>query len=222
MDNSEIIDIVVNNEIEDKSECNDKGKDSGNVDDGHYKNQTTDSGVENRHMDNDDISDIANDSSDGNVSISNKLTTRASNGNMNQVDIKMLESLKSQINIIHEIMNDKKILHRNEIDKKYSKFSENNQKTYLNVLDDKVDIVKLEQMYKVYSEMYSKEHCVDKKFEADLKFGEYMAEEFLYKNGVQRPSKKDMDRARAIVRKKRNEPIKGVSDKSEMTRLNFE
>jgi hypothetical protein len=142
--------------------------------------------------------------------------------NLNQVDIKMLESLKNQIKTIREIMMDRTRMHRDDIDKKYSKFADMNQKTYINVFDNKVDVIKLEQMYDRYAAIYNTEQGIDKKFETDLKFGEYIAEEFLYKNGIQRPSDKDMARARKIVRKKRDEPIKGVANKEEMTRLNFE
>ena len=124
--------------------------------------------------------------------------------------MEFLNALSDKIKTIKNIIADKHAgMEINDINAKYDDFSEKNANVYTKVLYGEVtDTSELEAMFENYSKGYDEliENDGDRLLEADFKFSDYIAERFLYPNGVPRASKEQLDQARKrVIKQLRNQ-----------------
>jgi len=134
---------------------------------------------------------------------------------------KFLEIQKKQLEEIKQVDNDKNKLTRGELEKKYEAFAEKYPKTWINILDDNFVVSHLERKIEVYEKFYKRHSHLnnheDIKLQADMDFGETLAEEFLYPV-TGKPSNLDRSRAETIIRKKIEKSGEEI-DKSKMEKI---
>jgi hypothetical protein len=107
------------------------------------------------------------------------------------------------ISTMQDIQEDSKTLSRNELEEKYKTFSEKHPKTWINLMDNKVNMEQLRNYSNNYNNYYinsTGEHK-DKRFNADVQMGQDMANEYLYpKTG--KPSEKQLKVAYELAKVK--------------------
>lgn len=119
-----------------------------------------------------------------------------------------------QLGEIEQVINDKKILTRGELEAKYETFAEKYPKTWVSIIDDKIMIGHLRQQIDSYVTMFKKSNgrtYKERKFNADLQFGNKLAEEYLYPT-YGKPSKEALEKAlvetKAKIEKQESENYK--------------
>ena len=136
---------------------------------------------------------------------------------------KVLENRYKQLDEIREVFADKKLLTRGEMEGKYTKFAEKYPHTWLGIMDDKITLGHLERNVEVYEHMYRKSKgrgYKERKFQTDMKFGEKLAEEYLYPT-TGRPDTKNKNRALENARRQLNETLE-IKEKSQLKKVDFD
>lgn len=114
-----------------------------------------------------------------------------------------LEIRKNQLEEIKNVYNDLENMSETELYTKHAAFREKFPKTWKNLLDRNIQLGHLERNIEVYEEMFRRQKhrsYSDKKFGADLEFGEKLAEEYLYPT-TGRPSASGRSNALKKVKK---------------------
>lgn len=109
-----------------------------------------------------------------------------------------------------KIKDDKKTLGDNELEDKYSDFSEKYPKIWLAIKDNVFDENMLKSMVKVYNKTYSKTTGNDlmRKTKSDISVGELLAEKYLYKNGTRPDSQSKQEAYKKIMKKVKDQQQK--------------
>lgn len=108
-----------------------------------------------------------------------------------------------QLKTIEKISEEQSVLTQVELEDKYKEFADTNPKTWQAIMDRSFPIQHLRRKIELYSKFYERtkgEHQ-EKKFKADVKFGEHLAEEYLYPH-TGKPSQQAMNEALAKAKKK--------------------
>ncbi len=108
-----------------------------------------------------------------------------------------------QLETIEKISQDQLSLTQVQLEDKYKEFSEKNPKTWQAIMDKSFPVQHLRRKIELYNKFYQRtsgEHQ-EKKFKADVQFGEHLAEEYLYPH-TGKPSTKAMNEALAKAKKK--------------------
>lgn len=103
-----------------------------------------------------------------------------------------LKAKQDHVNTIEAIARDVSLGVPN-LDQKYANFMKNNPKTWMHLMDGKVNVAQLRSMNNVHNVIYERskgDHNV-KKFAADAQLGEAMAQVYLYPKVGASPSKKE-------------------------------
>lgn len=122
-----------------------------------------------------------------------------------------IEIRRNQLKQIKEIIEDQKSMSQSNLEEKYKEFAEKNPKTWINILDKSFSVHHLERNVELYEQFYTRssgDHA-NRKFEADVGFGEHLAKEYLYPHTGQ-PSQESKNVALGIARKK-NESVEYTS-----------
>lgn len=116
-----------------------------------------------------------------------------------------LEKRREQLNTIKQIMKDQKEITRDQLERKYQEFSEKYPKTWISIMDGAFNINQLETNVKLYERFYKKSSGPhqNRRFEADVGFGEHLAKKYLYPT-TGTPTQEQKNRSLAIARKKAN------------------
>jgi len=114
-----------------------------------------------------------------------------------------IQKRREQLNTIKSIINDQKVLNNNQLLRKYHTFSEKYPKTWINILDSTFNINQLERNVLLYERYYknSKGTHENKRFQADVGFGEHLAKKYLYPT-TGNPSNEQKNKSLALARKK--------------------
>lgn len=148
-------------------------------------------------------------------------------GELTEEQQKILDIRYKQLEEIRGVMADKKVLTRGQLEAKYENFSEKYPKTWVSIIDDTIKLGHLERNIEAYEQMFRKSRgktYQERKFNADLKFGEKLAEEYLYPT-TGRPDRDSYNKALTETRRKiqnSNLPTTSVPDKSKALRLEFD
>lgn len=133
---------------------------------------------------------------------------------------KFIKARREQLEEIRAVYEDKKILTRGQMEGKYKDFSEKYPKTWVNLMDGNFSIIHLERNLEIYENMYNKAkgNHYQKRFCADIDFGEQLAEKYLYPT-MGKPDQEE--RKKAINEaKKQMEKAGQKLDKSTIEKLN--
>lgn len=114
-----------------------------------------------------------------------------------------LQKRREQLNTIKSIIKDQKELTRDQLERKYQTFTEKYPKTWINIMDSTFNINQLERNVLLYEKYYknSKGKHEEKRFNADVGFGEHLAQKYLYPT-TGTPSNEQKDKSLAAARKK--------------------
>lgn len=114
-----------------------------------------------------------------------------------------LQKRREQLRIIKDITNDQKELTRDQLERKYEDFAQKYPKTWINIMDGSFSIYQLERNVEIYEKYYKKSSGTheNRRFEADVGFGEHLAQQYLYPK-TEQPSKEQKNKALALARKK--------------------
>lgn len=114
-----------------------------------------------------------------------------------------LQKRREQLRIIKDITNDQKELTRDHLERKYNEFAQKYPKTWINIMDGSFSVYQLERNVQIYEKYYKKSTGTheNRRFEADVGFGEHLAQQYLYPN-TEQPSKEQKNKALALARKK--------------------
>jgi hypothetical protein len=119
---------------------------------------------------------------------------------------KIIDIRYQQFEEIKKVMEDKKILTRGKLEEKYEAFSEKFPKTWISIIDETIMIGHLLRNIEAYEQMFRKsggKSYKDRKFDADVEFGEKLAEEYLYPT-TGRPDPMDYAKALSETKEKIN------------------
>ena len=132
---------------------------------------------------------------------------------------KFIQTRRDQLEEIRAVYDDKKILSRGQMETKYVAFSEKYPKTWVNLMDGTFSMLHLERNLEIYENMYNKAkgNHYQKRFCADIDFGENLAEKYLYPT-MGKPDPEEKKKAIKQAKKQMNKM--GIElDKSSMDKM---
>ena len=133
-----------------------------------------------------------------------------------------IQKREELVRTIFEINSDQNKLTRNQLENKYKSFIEKHPKTWLNLMDKKVNMQQFRENSTYYNQQYrhSRGNHNQKRFNADVQFGEKMAKEYLYpKTG--KPDPKQMAKAFAMAKAKSENPNNSIPKKENMQKMDI-
>lgn len=153
----------------------------------------------------------------------NKTQEKTTGIELDDTQEKILSVRRRQLDEIRQVVEDQKTMTRGQLEAKYEAFAEKYPKTWVSLMDGNLHIGHLERNIEAYETMFRRSNgrtYKEKKFQADMQFGEKLAQEYLYPT-TGRPDQKMLDKAQIKARKQLDE-IQVVKDKSQLTRLDFD
>ena len=135
----------------------------------------------------------------------------------------VLSYRRKQLDEIRCIFDDKKTLTDGELREKYDDFIKKYPNTWKSIINNDITLGSLERNIDVYEHMFRKSKArgyKEKKFSTDVKFGEKLAEEYLYPT-TGKPNTKTMDKALKKARNNLDNQTE-VVDKSKLKPLDFD
>ena len=128
------------------------------------------------------------------------------------------------IDEIQEVINDKAILTRGQLEAKYENFAAKYPKTWVSIIDDTIKIGYLRQSVESYETMFNNAKgrtYQEKKLNADIALGEEVASKYLYPI-TGRPDDKSLRDALYEVKTKVKKQEEHVFDKSKALKVDFD
>lgn len=134
---------------------------------------------------------------------------------------KILDARYRQLDEIRQIFADIKTMTRVNLEKKYEVFSEKYPKTWISILDNDLKLGHLERNIEAYETMFRKSKgrtYKERKFQADVQFGEKLANEYLYPT-TGKPTKESRNHALKNAKRQLNSE---TQIKTKLKKLEFD